>query len=45
MIVLDLMTLEASEGTELEFRGLGADAVELVAAVAELVATGFNEER
>jgi len=43
--ILDLMTLEASEGMELEFLGQGADAASLVAAVADLVAAGFNEER
>lgn len=43
--ILELMTLEAAEGAELELRSEGPDAALLVAAVADLVTAGFNEER
>ena len=43
--ILDLMTLEASEGTELEFVARGVDAVPLVEALVALVAAGFNEAK
>lgn len=43
--ILDLMTLEASEGLELEFLASGADAEEMVAALVALVSAGFHEPR
>jgi phosphotransferase system HPr (HPr) family protein len=41
--ILDLMTIEAPEGTELEFIATGGDASALVEALATLVASGFDE--
>jgi phosphotransferase system HPr (HPr) family protein len=41
--IIDLITLEASEGAELELEAQGPDAALLVAALEALVAAGFNE--
>ncbi|MEZ6014014.1 MAG: HPr family phosphocarrier protein [Planctomycetota bacterium] len=43
--IIDLMTLEASEGTELEFTASGPGAEALVDALVALVAAGFSEPR
>lgn len=43
--ILDLMTLEAAEGAELEFVARGADAAALVEALVALVTGGFGEVR
>jgi len=43
--ILELMTLEAAQGAELELSARGADAEAMVAAIAELVRSGFGEER
>jgi phosphotransferase system HPr (HPr) family protein len=41
--ILELMTLCAGQGTVLELVGRGADAAELVQALARLVESGFDE--
>jgi len=41
--ILALMTLEVSEGCELEFDGRGPDAEALVEALVKLVVSGFGE--
>lgn len=41
--ILGLMTLEGSRGRELEIRATGDDAEALVAALAALVVSGFDE--
>ena len=42
--ILELMTLNAPMGTELELRVRGRDAASLLAAVEELFAQGFGED-
>ena len=42
--ILELMTLNASEGTELEVRAWGGDAEALLGELEALVKTGFGEE-
>ena len=42
--ILELMTLNAALGTELELRSRGGDAEELVSKVEELFRTGFGED-
>ena len=42
--ILELMTLSASAGTELELRAFGVDSERLVSALSDLVARGFGEE-
>ena len=42
--VLELMTLQASAGTELELRVWGMDAEETITALESLFGTGFGEE-
>ncbi len=41
--ILELMTLGASHGTELELRGKGEDAEALLDAIESLFASGFGE--
>ncbi len=42
--ILELMTLSAASGVELELRAWGADAESLVEALERLFAEGFGEE-
>ena len=42
--IIELMTLNACTGTELEVRAWGGDAEDLVEAVSRLFAGGFGEE-
>ena len=42
--ILELMTLQAACGAELELRASGDDAERLIAAVADLFARGFGED-
>lgn len=42
--ILELMTLSAARGTELEVRAWGGDAEGLIAAVEALFASGFDED-
>ena len=42
--IIELMTLSAGEGTELEFRAWGVDAEELLGAVERIVGSGFGED-
>ena len=42
--VLELMTLQASAGTELELRAWGADAQATIEALEALFSSGFGEE-
>ena len=42
--ILELMTLEAAQGAELELSATGGDADALLAALAELIRGGFGEE-
>ncbi|MEW6074568.1 MAG: HPr family phosphocarrier protein [Planctomycetota bacterium] len=41
--IIELMTLSAGEGTELEFWALGADAEAMMAELERIVASGFGE--
>lgn len=42
--IIELMSLSASEGTDLEVRAWGADAEELVGEIGKLIDSGFGEE-
>ncbi len=42
--IIELMTLSAGEGVDLECRAWGADAEALLAAIAVVVESGFGEE-
>jgi phosphocarrier protein HPr len=42
--ILLLMTLEAGCGSELEFKGEGDDAKEMIGALLDLVRAGFHED-
>lgn len=41
--ILDVMTLAASQGTELTLEATGADATEALEALGELIQSGFGE--
>ena len=41
--ILGILTLAASQGTELHLRAVGGDAADAVRAIAELFAQSFNE--
>jgi phosphotransferase system HPr (HPr) family protein len=42
--IIELMTLSASEGTDLEVRAWGADAEELLVEIGRLIDSGFGED-